>query len=69
MARCRWDEARQRWTVEHLEWAGNLVRCVAGACAANGASGQLPPTTWEPRAHGAMAAQGAARCRVQPVWQ
>lgn len=26
MSRCHWEEGAQRWAVEHLEWAGNLVR-------------------------------------------
>ncbi|KAL4436755.1 hypothetical protein ABPG75_003894 [Micractinium tetrahymenae] len=26
MSRCRWEEGAQRWAVDHLEWAGNLVR-------------------------------------------
>lgn len=39
MSRCRWEEGAQRWAVDHLEWAGNLVRwgrqggaCHAGRC-------------------------------------
>jgi hypothetical protein len=27
MAHCRWEEGPQRWAVDHIEWAGNPVRC------------------------------------------
>ncbi|PSC70144.1 kinesin-ii motor [Micractinium conductrix] len=26
LSRCRWEEGAQRWAVDHLQWAGNLVR-------------------------------------------
>lgn len=28
MSRCRWEDSQQRWAVDHVEWAGNLVRRV-----------------------------------------
>ena len=63
MARCRWDEARQRWTVDHLEWAGNLVRWVAcvRALGSGGAFGigrpsprRLDACLWTPAARRAQ---------------
>jgi hypothetical protein len=26
MSRCHWEESTGSWSVEHLEWAGNLAR-------------------------------------------
>ena len=26
LSRCHWEDSQQRWAVDHIEWAGNLVR-------------------------------------------
>lgn len=74
MARCCWEESQSRWAVQHIEWAGNLVRArreaeasLSSSEASGGSSGSSSDYGGE-ETFGGRVLHGAAGSRLADVF-